>query len=298
MGMDGECLRAVAGGALNFNTVPPAEFSRNLNQLFSGLWTEPALGQCVGAVIGTAALFHEATAEEKATVLRGLDSRPLGKVNVVGDAVTAVAGAAGGAEATLVIAGTGSIAVRQTGRGSVAFAGGLGPLIGGDPGSAFWMVCEAIKDVQRQFVHHGELNVMGRLMCDCFAVSSLFELVSEVHRKPDGQKELAAAAQLLSTSSHPEVVESWCLIEERAGRELARLVEDLFSSSSKVSEDIFVSGSVLLKNERVREAMRLALIRDQKESVRLREPEYDAAMGAGFMALREIGDRTGARKES
>lgn len=150
------------------------------------------------------------------------------------------------------------------------------------------MACEAIKEVQRQFCLRGELCPMGKFLCDYFGVPGLYDLVSEVHRDPAGRKKLAASAQLLSESSQSDILEPWSHIEERAGQGLACLVGDLFPSPSGMSEEIFVSGSVLLKNERVKKALNLALNTKGKIIVRLQEPQYDAAMGAGFIALRQI----------
>ncbi len=288
VGVDGECLRRTDGGALNYNTMPHAEFVRNLEALIDELLVGATLGTCVRTVVGTAALFHQATVEEKAKVLSGVDLDRLGDVSLVGDAVTAVSGAARGMGATLVVAGTGSIVVSQDNDGAVAFAGGLGPLIGGDPGSAFWMACKAIQEVQRRQVQTGEVGNLGRTLFGFFEVRDLFELVAQVYRDPSGRQKVAALAQTLAASSDPEVVEPWRRIEVRAGQELADQVSGLVSRSTPAGEVVFVSGSVLRKNQRVRDALADSLSRNHGLTVRLEEPAFDAAMGAAFIALREV----------
>lgn len=59
-------------------------------------------------------------------------------VEVISDAEAALLGALDDRPGVLVLAGTGSIVLGRDGRGRLARAGGLGPLLG-DEGSAFWL---------------------------------------------------------------------------------------------------------------------------------------------------------------
>ena len=77
------------------------------------------------------------TSAERAALRRGL-RRLAERVEVISDAEAALLGALGGRPGVLVLAGTGSIVLGRDGRGRLARAGGLGPLIG-DEGSAFWL---------------------------------------------------------------------------------------------------------------------------------------------------------------
>jgi N-acetylglucosamine kinase-like BadF-type ATPase len=77
------------------------------------------------------------TAGERAAVRRRL-RRLADRVEVISDAEGALLGALGEQPGVLLLAGTGSIVLGRDGRGRVARAGGLGPLIG-DEGSAFWL---------------------------------------------------------------------------------------------------------------------------------------------------------------
>ncbi len=77
------------------------------------------------------------TAAERSGLRRRL--RPLaGRVEVISDAEAALLGALGGRPGVLILAGTGSIVLGRDGRGRLARAGGLGPLLG-DEGSSFWL---------------------------------------------------------------------------------------------------------------------------------------------------------------
>ena len=77
------------------------------------------------------------TSAERAALRRRL-RRLAEHVEVISDAEAALLGALGGRPGLLVLAGTGSIILGRDGRGRLARAGGLGPLIG-DEGSAFWL---------------------------------------------------------------------------------------------------------------------------------------------------------------
>jgi N-acetylglucosamine kinase-like BadF-type ATPase len=77
------------------------------------------------------------TAAERRALRRRL-RRAAARVHVISDAEAALLGALGDRPGVLVLAGTGSIVLGRDGRGRLARAGGLGPLVG-DEGSAFWL---------------------------------------------------------------------------------------------------------------------------------------------------------------
>jgi glucosamine kinase len=89
----------------------------------------------VGAlVVASRGVWTPAERRAAAAALRGLARR----VRVISDVEAARDGALGAAPGILLLAGTGSIALGRDGRGRLARAGGLGPLLG-DEGSAFWI---------------------------------------------------------------------------------------------------------------------------------------------------------------
>ncbi len=105
----------------------------------------PELAKVLPSLLGTqrtvASLVVAAravwTAAERAALRRRL--RPLAdRVEVISDVEAALLGALGDGPGVLILAGTGSIVLGRDGRGRLARAGGLGPLLG-DEGSAFWL---------------------------------------------------------------------------------------------------------------------------------------------------------------
>jgi glucosamine kinase len=89
----------------------------------------------IGAlVVASRGVWTPAERRAAAAALRGLARR----VRAISDVEAARDGALGAAPGILLLAGTGSIALGRDRSGTLARAGGLGPLLG-DEGSAFWI---------------------------------------------------------------------------------------------------------------------------------------------------------------
>ena len=286
LALDGTELASADGGGLNFYTTSQGLFARHLNQVLEALQGEMGESRCLKTVIGTAALFDCATPLEQSMALEGVKVDSLGDISLVGDAVTAVSGAGGGRETILVISGTGSIAVRLLSGGEAVFSGGLGPMLGGDPGSAFWMASRALEAVQRQFCRDRALGALGKLLCDYFGTTDIMGIVSYVHQVDDGRSRLASAAKMLAESRHFDVTKEWQVIERDAGMALAGLISPLIDGYGNEGEKIYISGSVLTLNEWVRQSLAAALNVTHGREFTLATPRHDAAVGAGLMALR------------
>ncbi|MBT5707652.1 MAG: hypothetical protein HOI66_15165 [Verrucomicrobia bacterium] len=287
VGVNGEVLAEAKGEALNFYTTSQSLFVANLRQLCLDLQVGLSSRRCVRTLVGTAALFDRPTEAESDLALVGLDRESLGEIVLVGDAVTAASGATGGKSGVLVIAGTGSIAVRVSETGETAFSGGLGPMIGGDPGSAFWMVSQAMIAAQRRSCEKGELGAMGRFLCHEFEVVDFSGMISKVYGLEDGRQRLAGLAAKLVICEDPLVLEMWRSIEIDAGKALSDLVCPLLGKTNEETVDLFVSGSVLRHNLNVRNAMKEMLVSRLEHEVVLETPRHDAVSGAAIMALRQ-----------
>lgn len=287
VGVSGNVLAEAKGEALNFYTTSQSLFVANLSELCLALKTGLSNSRCVRTLVGTAALFDRPSEVEYEQALAGLDRESLGELVLVGDAVTAVSGATGGKSGVLVIAGTGSIAVRLSETGETAFSGGLGPMIGGDPGSAFWMVSQALIAAQRRSCEEGELCAMGRFLCREFDVVDFPGMISKIYGLEDGRQRLAALAAQLVTCEDPLVLEMWRRIEVDAGKALSDLVCPLLGKANVETVDLFVSGSVLRRNLNVKKALKETLENRLDQGVALKTPRHDAVAGAAILALRQ-----------
>ncbi len=283
--LDGACLVEARAGSLNANTTSNTHFTQSLCQLFEALCAGRSRDACVATVVGTATLFDEPSERQAGEWLNGLGDWRALKPRFVGDAITAVVGASAAQGGLLVIAGTGSIAVRDSGAGEFAFSGGLGPLVGGDPGSAFWLGSEALRRAQRGQLKTGRLDALGEALCDGFGVESLSALACQLHADESGATRLAAVAGRIAAQHAASPVSHWAELERAAGYALADLVLPLWPAASEVRWPVFFSGSVLEKNETVRESLRRALSERGGAEVTLERPREDAVAGACRLAL-------------
>ncbi|MDI9830517.1 BadF/BadG/BcrA/BcrD ATPase family protein [Streptomyces sp. KAU_LT] len=144
------------GGPGNALSVSEADLTRHLAAALAAA-VPPGLRGRVVAVAGGFAGASRPPADEPGhlrahTALTAALRRTgigAGAVEVHGDAEVAFASAPGGpADGIAVIAGTGAVAVRVTGRVCGATAGGDGWLLG-DDGSGFWMGREAVRAALR-----------------------------------------------------------------------------------------------------------------------------------------------------
>ena len=187
--------------------------------------------------------------------LRGVARR----VEVISDAEGALRGALGDRPGVLVLAGTGSIVLGRDGRGRLARAGGLGPLLG-DEGSAFWLGREWL-----------------RRRPDAAGVARALA------RRPDAVARVAALA--------PAV-----LARARRGNRLARSIvaagqEQLAALTHDVARRLRLPAPVavswsggLLGDDRYRAGVGRALARRLR--YRWHRPEADAALAAARLAVR------------
>jgi N-acetylglucosamine kinase-like BadF-type ATPase len=194
--------------------------------------------------------------------LRGVARR----VEVISDAEGALRGALGDRPGVLVLAGTGSIVLGRDGRGRLARAGGLGPLLG-DEGSAFWL--------GREWLRRPDAAGVARALA----------------RGPDAVARVAALA--------PAV-----LARARRGDRLARAIvadgqDHLAALTHDVARRLRLPAPVavswsggLLGDDRYRAGVGRALARRLR--YRWHRPEADAALAAARLAAR-LAVRLGGR---
>jgi len=162
--VDGDLLGEVSGGPLNYNTTSPGKFRASLADIIQQFSDEHGLGSAAEqTVVGTASLFTSLDPTEAANVCGGL--LPADRLTVVGDVVTALYGATLGAPGLLVVSGTGSIAAAMDGNGCCQTTGGLGPMIGGDPGSAHWIANEVLTHASVESCNGTQSTGLTDLIC-------------------------------------------------------------------------------------------------------------------------------------
>ncbi|HEU4369826.1 MAG TPA: BadF/BadG/BcrA/BcrD ATPase family protein [Methylomirabilota bacterium] len=196
------------------------------------------------------------TLAERRTLRRRL-RRLAARVHVISDVEAALLGALGGRPGVLVLAGTGSIVLGRDGRGRLARAGGLGPLLG-DEGSAFWLGREWLRlrpDAA------GRARALGRRADAVARVAALAPGVLAQARRGDRRARAIVAAGQEHLAAH-------------AAQVIRRL---------RLGEPVHVSwGGGLLADDRYRAGVRRALAR--RARCRWQPPAADAALAAARLA--------------
>ncbi|MEU7658875.1 N-acetylglucosamine kinase [Streptomyces lincolnensis] len=165
---DGRPLGEGAGGPGNALTVPEPQLADHLAEALARAVPEAARGRVV-AVAGGFAGATAASADDPGTVrartaldaaLRRLGIRA-GRVVVFSDIEAAFAAAPGTpADGLALVAGTGAVAMRITGRRSTTTVDGDGWLLG-DDGSGFWMGRAAVRSALRMADGRGPTTTLA-----------------------------------------------------------------------------------------------------------------------------------------
>jgi N-acetylglucosamine kinase-like BadF-type ATPase len=285
---EGELLGEVSGGPLNYNTTSPDEFRASLSDILQQFTEGHGLAPAAEhTVIGTASLFTSLSDVEAAKLCGEL--LPTERLTVVGDVVTALYGATLGAPGLLVVSGTGSIAAAMDDEGQCHTTGGLGPAIGGDPGSAHWIASEVLLHASVESCNGTESTGLTDLVCRYFSIPEFQQLVPAIYSEVEPAKRLAGLSHFIA-ASELKGQPFWLSILRRAGVRLAKLCEPLLTQLdlAKWPGTVHVSGSVLANNEQVRESFVAELSAKAKRALAVESPALSAVEGAALMALKKI----------
>lgn len=322
----GNVVATTRSGSLNFFSTDLSAARHHLAQLIESLRNQlPPGTDWDRVVIGSAALFTEATVEQKKLLCEGIV--PLERTRLVSDCLTAYYGATLGRPGVLVISGTGSIVLARNEAGQFAQVGGWGHLLG-DAGSAYWIAVEAIKAAiaatdgqgrrpsgqheirprpssssssssptrssrtKDEDEHEDEFQSsqtrLADAICSWFGVKELTDIVPLVYDPSFGKEKLAAVAQHLDERCAGDD-RDYQKICARAGEELAHQVLTAIGRADLMSRPVavFISGSVLEKNARVRASLETSLRRECEVSIA--RPHLPPVLGAAILALTEAG---------
>ena len=239
-------------GPLNCNSDRTAA-AKALTDTLAWLAAQPeGLAGCDGLCIGSAGISNPDAYNFIQDIIRA--DGYTGPLQIVGDQVTALAGALGQPVGTVLIAGTGSICYARTADGREARSGGWGHLID-DEGSAY---------------------ALGR------------DILRAVVRAADGRapattkKEIAALAPLLDPALQQGDAAAQAIIAHAAD-ELTQMAAAAMQPLGLQTGSMALLGSVLQKNETLRAAV-ITRLTAQFPTLTFPEPVGDAADGAAVMA--------------
>jgi N-acetylglucosamine kinase-like BadF-type ATPase len=166
---DGRVVGEGVSGPGNALTVPGPQFTEHLAEALARAVPEGLRGRVVAVAGGFAGASRTAPdepgrvkAHAALTVALGRLGIGVGSVEVHSDIEAAFASAPGSpADGLALVAGTGAVAARITGRECAATAGGDGWLLG-DDGGGFWIGREAVRVALRMADGRGRPTALGR----------------------------------------------------------------------------------------------------------------------------------------
>jgi len=212
------------------------------------------------------------------------------KITVVHDSVIALYGATGGAPGLIVEAGTGSFAAGLNKRGEIKRVGGWGNIIG-DEGSAYEIGRQALKAFLRSYDGREMKTLLTEKIMKMLKLRMEEDLMQRVYAERMNVSEIAAVAPLVAEAADEGDAVARRILSE-AGRELAYHAIAIAKALGMENEEVevymtggvFKAGSDVLKpfEEETKKIMPRA---------RLASPKFEPAMGAVFLALRELREK-------
>ena len=266
-------------GPLNCNSDRTAA-AKTLTDTLAWLAAQPeGLAGCDGLCIGSAGISNPDAYNFIQDIIRA--GGYTGPLQIVGDQVTALAGALGQPVGTVLIAGTGSICYARTADGREARSGGWGSLMD-DEGGGFALGRDALAAVVRAEDGRIAPTVLHDAVFEALQVGTVRELIGKIYAPGFGKREVAALAPLVGAAAEQGDAAALQIVE-KAGRELALLVRPVAEKLGLQSARIAFAGSVLQKCAPVRSAARTQL-QTLLPQLTLAEPQGDAAAGAVLLA--------------
>lgn len=266
-------------GPLNCNSDRTAA-AKTLTDTLAWLAAQPeGLAGCDGLCIGSAGISNPDAYNFIQDIIRA--GGYTGPLQIVGDQVTALAGALGQPVGTVLIAGTGSICYARTADGREARSGGWGSLMD-DEGGGFALGRDALAAVVRAEDGRIAPTVLHDAVFKALQVGAVRELIGKIYAPGFGKREVAALAPLVGAAAEQGDAAALQIVE-KAGRELALLVRPVAEKLGLQSARIAFAGSVLQKCAPVRSAAQTQL-QTLLPQLTLAEPQGDAAAGAVLLA--------------
>lgn len=266
-------------GPLNCNSDRTAA-AKTLTDTLAWLAAQPeGLAGCDGFCIGSAGISNPDAYNFIQDIIRA--GGYTGPLQIVGDQVTALAGALGQPVGTVLIAGTGSICYARTADGREARSGGWGHLID-DEGSAYALGRDILRAVVRAADGRAPATALTELVAQRLGAPGVQPVIRFTYAPTTTKKEIAALAPLLDPALQQGDAAAQAIIAHAAD-ELSQMAAAAMQPLGLQTGSMALLGSVLQKNETLRAAV-ITRLTAQFPTLTFPEPVGDAADGAAVMA--------------
>ncbi len=268
-------------GPLNPNSGRAAA-EATLRDCFAWLETQPGgLAACGAVCAGSAGISNPDARRFLEDAIRA--NGYSGPLSLVGDQVTALAGALGQPVGAVLIAGTGSICYARTADGREQRVGGWGHLID-DEGSGYALGRDLLRAVVRAEDGRGPQTALTNLVAERLGSAGVAAVIRFTYAPETTKKEIASLATLLGEASVQEDAAALSVLAHAAA-ELADMAAAALRPLGLEAGELAMLGSVLEKNETIRSGVQKAL-RAQFPKLAFPAARGDAAQGAAQMAAK------------
>ena len=283
---DGRTLERRTFGPMNRNGGEEA-VKKTLKDCFAWLESQPGgLAACGAVCAGSAGISNPDAYQFLVDGIRSCGYS--GALQLVGDQVTALAGALGKPVGTVLIAGTGSICYARTADGRERRTGGWGHLID-DEGSGYALGRDILRAVVRAGDGRGAKTVLTDLVAERLGGAGAAQVIRFTYAPDTTKKEIASLATLLD----PALAKDDTVAKEilaYAAQQLAAMVAAAVRPLELQAGQVALRGSVLEKNAAVRGALQKKLLADFP-LMTFPAALGDAADGAGAMAVQMLNEK-------
>lgn len=276
---DGTSHSRAVFGPLNCNS-DRAAAAKALADTLTWLDSQPeGLAGCRALCVGSAGISNpDAYALIQNSIRTGGYT---GALQIVGDQVTALAGALGQPVGTVLIAGTGSICYARTAAGHEARTGGWGHLID-DEGSAYALGRDILRAVVRAADGRAPATVLTELVAQRLGEAGVQAVIRFTYAPTTTKKEIASLAPLLDAALQQGDAAANAIIGHAAD-ELTAMAAAAMVLLGLQTGAMALQGSVLQKNDALRTAL-ISRLQARFPKLQFPAPVGDAADGAAVMA--------------
>ena len=213
---------------------------------------------------------------------------PGAQVELLHDAVTALAGASVAQPGVIVIAGTGAVAYGRLDSGAEALSGGWGYLIG-DEGSGYWIGIEAIRAACQASDGRGDATTLIERIPDYLQVPDLRALHRKLYAQEISRGAVASLAAVTADAAQNGDAVALHLLE-RAGGELAQAALAVIERLDRLEpgQPIYHTGGVFRAGALILDSFGTAIASRSPKST-VQAAAFSPAVGALLLALRAAG---------
>lgn len=242
--------------------------------------TNTSISDCLGICIGSAGIDTVETKNRMENLLRELGFS--GIIKVVNDGEIILAAETKGKSGVCVISGTGSIAFGLDDQGVFYRTGGLGHIID-DGGSGYRIGMEAIKSSLMSIDGRGKETSLVNRITEHFKLESIDEVLDKIYCDTFQKQKVAELSIVVKEEAENFDVVALD-IEKNAAKDLFIHVDALIKRMNLSKPKIFLSGSVILKNQNIRKEF-FSLVKSFYDDAQIQDVNEKPEMGALYLAM-------------